>query len=773
MVVVMVGLWVVCGALFAWADLGSLGKRGTQQLTKFQLAWRAFWDFAGLTLATLLALRFVFGHLDIFKPSHYAGWLSALYAGTAVVIGIVTLAIRTLLRRVITAVPLSRESRSSSASSRVDSAVDSDASSASSLAENPSTAQGDRGIRAGVREANSASFVDSASSASRADLPFAPVSRSETVASATSTADPGSSLKNLNISREKQKPRIVLSVVTIIATAIAGVSFLGTWWFLDFFGHMTPEQFMFNIYSPVGGAARGPMDDVYTRPVLLLVALLALVIWLLFTPYQWRIRVTDEVPTTVSHTSDSHTPTPHAPTSHASVSYTPDSQAPTSYTTQPTQSTPRPASSSVNSAIPATPATPATNANTITISRRTRQNATAVLAFILLAIGLTYGVIGMQIPAIAHQMLAKSTYIDENYVDPRGVQLTFPAKKRNLIHIYFESVESSYLDKAHGGYMNENLMPDLMKLADEGVHFSNTSKPFGGPHQVFGTSWSSAGMTNMNLGVPVKIPTPDTGYGTNSEFLPGAWGYTDILNAQGYNQELLLGCDAHFGGLDALYTTHGVGKVFDVKTARETGKVPPDYMVWWGFEDNKLYEYAKEEITALAGKGKPFAFVMENADTHFPDGYMEPETEHKFGQQYANVIFHSQKQLTDFVRWIQQQPFAPDTSIVITGDHLSMDPNFFKGWSSDYERTTFNAFLNADFPERGFATTNRQYAPYDYLPTILSSLGVRIEGDRLALGTNLASDKQTLIERDGKATVSAETAKYSRFYADHLLHDSK
>ena len=102
-----------------------------------------------------------------------------------------------------------------------------------------------------------------------------------------------------------------------------------------------------------------------------------------------------------------------------------------------------------------------------------------------------------------------------------------------------------------------------------------------------------------------------------------------------------------------------------------------------------------------------------------------------------------------------------------------MDPNFFKGWSSDYERTTFNAFLNADFPERGFATTNRQYAPYDYLPTILSSLGVRIEGDRLALGTNLASDKQTLIERDGKATVSAETAKYSRFYADHLLHSAK
>ena len=76
---------------------------------------------------------------------------------------------------------------------------------------------------------------------------------------------------------------------------------------------------------------------------------------------------------------------------------------------------------------------------------------------------------------------------------------------------------------------------------------------------------------------------------------------------------------------------------------------------------------------------------------------------------------------------------------------------------------------SSDFPQTGFETMNRQYASYDYLPTILSSLGVRIEGDRLALGTNLASAQPTLIERDGEAVVCAETAKYSAFYADYLL----
>ena len=84
---------------------------------------------------------------------------------------------------------------------------------------------------------------------------------------------------------------------------------------------------------------------------------------------------------------------------------------------------------------------------------------------------------------------------------------------------------------------------------------------------------------------------------------------------------------------------------------RKKGLIPPDYMVWWGFEDNKLYEYAKSEMTRLYNEGKPFCFMMENADTHFPDGFKEPETKDIFGNQYANVIFHSQKQVADLIRW--------------------------------------------------------------------------------------------------------------------------
>lgn len=502
--------------------------------------------------------------------------------------------------------------------------------------------------------------------------------------------------------------RIVLMVVAAVLGILGAFCLIGAWWFRDFYGIMTPEQFMFNFASPVGGAEEGAMLDLYSRPVFLVSFTAALIVLLLAVPAKLGFTVVR----------------------------------------------------------------PSAEKNTRYVTRRARQNVTMVACALLCVGGIAYAYNILDVGDLFKQYVIKSTYIKDNYVDPKTVKLTFPEQKRNLVHIYFESAETSYLDKANGGYMEQNLMPDLVELANTGVHFSNTELAFGGPHQMYGTSWSVAGMTNMNFGVPLKAPGGNNNYGLDGNFLPGATGYTDLLAAQGYNETIMFGADAHFGGLDAFYSKHGTQNIFDLMFARNTGLIPPDYKVWWGFEDNKLYEYAKAEMTRLYNQGQPFCFMMENADTHYPDGFREPETQDLFGNQYANVIFHSQKQVVDLVKWIQAQPFGPNTTIVITGDHLSMDKNFFKDWDPAYERTTFNAFINPAFPSQNFQTKNRQYASWDYFPTILSSLGVQIEGNRLGLGTNLASDQQTLIERDGQDKVEEQTSLYSDFYTKNLLMSS-
>ena len=54
-------------------------------------------------------------------------------------------------------------------------------------------------------------------------------------------------------------------------------------------------------------------------------------------------------------------------------------------------------------------------------------------------------------------------------------------------------------------------------------------------------------------------------------------------------------------------------------------------------------------------------------------------------------------------------------------------------------------------------------------PTTLAALGVKINGDRLALGTNLFSDRETLTDQFGYEFLSEELQKQSDFYDTELL----
>ncbi|MGO2082577.1 LTA synthase family protein [Vagococcus sp.] len=491
-------------------------------------------------------------------------------------------------------------------------------------------------------------------------------------------------------------------ILACLLFTIGSFAYLGTNWFIEYFGELTPEQFLFNLNSPISGTASGVYDSVLNTPVLKLIGCVTLFIFLITLSFQisWKDKkiVTD----------------------------------------------------------------------------RPLKIILCVIAVLVLIKGGNYSIQKLQLKKVKQAYFSDSQYIKNNYVDPKEVKLEFPSKKRNLIHLYLESYENSFYDRSLGGYMEKNLMPELAKLSEEGLHFSNNDK-FGGPHQTYGSSWSVASMVNQSAGLPLKIPMRGNDYGKSGYFLPGATTIGDILNQEGYNQTIMFGADADFGGLTSFFTNHKDFHIFDVKYAREQGLIPMDYNVWWGFEDKKLYQYAKDELTRLDKEGKPFNFTMENADTHFPDGYIEEDTPRPFDNQYANVIAHSQKEIVELVRWIQAQPFYENTTIVLTGDHPSMDRNFFKGWDPSYQRTTTNLILNGDFKNspQEMKTTFRDFSPFDFYPTTLSAMGVTIPGNRLGLGTDLTSNEKTLIERDGLDTVNNELAENSKFYNVNFVSERK
>ena len=66
-------------------------------------------------------------------------------------------------------------------------------------------------------------------------------------------------------------------------------------------------------------------------------------------------------------------------------------------------------------------------------------------------------------------------------------------------------------------------------------------------------------------------------------------------------------------------------------------------------------------------------------------------------------------------------------------------------------------------------TRNRDFAPMDMFPTVLSAMGFRIEGDRLGLGTNLFSARDTLMEEmGGFENLNSELKKHSVYYVNHF-----
>ena len=139
---------------------------------------------------------------------------------------------------------------------------------------------------------------------------------------------------------------------------------------------------------------------------------------------------------------------------------------------------------------------------------------------------------------------------------------------------------------------------------------------------------------------------------------------------------------------------------------------------------------------------------MLTVDTHFEDGFVCDICPDTFGDnQYANVMACSSRQVKEFVDWVQQQDFAADTTIVISGDHPTMDSDFCEDVDKDYERRVYTTYINAGAEKQ--TNKKRNYTTFDNFPTTLAAMGVEIEGDRLGLGTNLYSTQQTLTERFG------------------------
>lgn len=391
-----------------------------------------------------------------------------------------------------------------------------------------------------------------------------------------------------------------------------------------------------------------------------------------------------------------------------------------------------------------------------------RAIATAVLSLIALIIATN----NINCINYIKNSSTNSKFIEINYVNPQEAKISFKEKK-NLILIVVESLETSFFTKNQGGYWNYPVTPELYELLtdkDSVVFYNNNYAEE--MKMVNGASWTTASVVANTTGLPFKIPVSANDY-YSENFMNGAYGLGDILANQGYHNEVISSARTNFGGLGDYFNNHGKFDIIDINSLSKYGlSVSKKDLNEWGFGDRYLFQTAKKRLQKIAKEEQPFNLELISIDTHFTDGFIYNYSFSEYDTQYENVYATTSYLIYDFVSWVKKQDFYEDTTIVILGDHLSMQTNYFKKRGID-DRYVYSCYINPYSKPKN--KENRVYTALDTYPSIISAIGGKSSGERLGLGVNLFSSKKTLAERYGFEKMNKEIIKQSDFYNENIL----
>ncbi len=362
-----------------------------------------------------------------------------------------------------------------------------------------------------------------------------------------------------------------------------------------------------------------------------------------------------------------------------------------------------------------------------------------------------------------------SDFIEKNYVDPVDTNVTFK-EKRNLITIRVESLETSLFTKEQGGSWKYEVIPELYSLLEDedSVTFYNKEKQES-MNMIHGSSWTTASIVSNSTGLPFKIRISNNQYHSDN-FMNGVYSLGDLLKDNGYYNEVISGARVSFGGLQEFYTKHGEYNIIDEKNLEEYGYVLDEKdKCKWGFNDKFLFDIAKDRLNELSELDMPFNLELVTIDTHFIDGFVYDYSETKYKEQYENAYATTSRLIYEFITWLKEQDYYKNTTIVIMGDHLSMQNGFFEDRGAEDDRYVYYCIINP--VNKIEDTSNRIYTSLDTYPTVISSIGGEIEGNKLGLGVNLFSNEKTLAEEYTLETLDDELMKKSTFYDDYILDD--
>jgi phosphoglycerol transferase len=373
------------------------------------------------------------------------------------------------------------------------------------------------------------------------------------------------------------------------------------------------------------------------------------------------------------------------------------------------------------------------------------------------ALGINIGLVALLLLQPVFNVLATQPLynIVTNQVPP-SIDLEIPddifiPRKKNIVYLYLESFERTFLDDR----LFPGLAPNLRELEKQGLAFTNIG-------DIYGTRWTIAGMVASQCGLPLE-PMPNVN--EPGSFMPKAICLGDVLKQNGYETSYLGGASLRFGGKGTFYRTHQFDTVAGLEEHLERFPLGSLAYSHWGLYDEDLFKLAREELARLATIDKPFAFFLLTLDTHPPSGFPSAVCE---GIKYAKSenpmlnSFHCSDRLAgNFIREMMASELADDTLFVIASDHLALKNDAHEALQPIAERRNLFFILDKNGTPGSIAKFG---SPLDIAPSLLAYLGSDI--DHYNLGSNLLGDKRTIMEamEDPNRALRLWSSRLGEFY---------
>jgi len=383
--------------------------------------------------------------------------------------------------------------------------------------------------------------------------------------------------------------------------------------------------------------------------------------------------------------------------------------------------------------------------------RLPRHGAALSAAFAALLVA---AVAGSPLYADAQRLYQQMKPVDYSAVAAEYVVPAQPlARPKNIVWIYGESLERTYLDEA----AFPGLMPNLHRLASQALDFRDIGS-------ADGSGWTIAGLVSSMCGVPLTTAQGDeNSMGRMGSFLPEAFCLGDYLKQQGYGNHYLGGANGQFAAKADFLASHGFDDVRDLDWF-EQQHIAASHFSNWGVHDDVLLDRAFDRFMELSRAGQPFMLTALTMDTHHPAGHLPVACKGtRYRSQYGDIGLLNALKCTDrliskLVDRIRASPYGDDTLVVVASDHLAM-PNDLSDVLANLRRENLLLFLGKDIAPRQLAASAG--TTLDSGATLLQLLEPKL--DAIGFGRSLLAAPRPASA--SAAALKADASDYARYRA--------